>query len=406
MSATEAETALPGVVLPPPRNAIGPVAWLRENLFSGWWSSLLTIVVGALLVLVVMQVATWAVTEARWGVVTSNLRLFLIGQYPAEQAWRIWLALAIMSALAGVSAGMFGPATRTLAASLAAGQILIATLALASNLGWLAIGALVANAALVAVGFVVSLLLRVPRRLLVGLWLVSLPVSFLLLSGLGTVAVPTVPTSLWGGLLLTFLLAIVGIVLSFPFGVLLALGRRSNLPAIRLLSTVYIEVIRGVPLITILFMADIMLPLFLPGEVRVDRVLRAMGGITLFSAAYVAENVRGGLQAIPSGQREAASALGLSATQTNVFIVLPQALRAVIPANVGLFISLLKDTTLVVIIGLLELLGIGRAVLAQSEWFGAQLEVYVFVAAVFFVMCYAMSQASYRLETAMGVGTR
>jgi general L-amino acid transport system permease protein len=231
-------------------------------------------------------------------------------------------------------------------------------------------------------------------------------VSFLLLSGLGTVQVPTVTTSLWGGLLLTFLLAIVGIVLSFPFGVLLALGRRSTLPAIRVLSTVYIEVIRGVPLITILFMADIMLPLFLPGEVRVDRVLRAMGGITLFSAAYVAENVRGGLQAIPSGQGEAASALGLSTTQTNVFIVLPQALRAVIPANVGLFISLLKDTTLVVIIGLLELLGIGRAVLAQSEWFGAQLEVYVFIAAVFFVMCYAMSQASYRLETAMGVGTR
>jgi general L-amino acid transport system permease protein len=153
-------------------------------------------------------------------------------------------------------------------------------------------------------------------------------------------------------------------------------------------------------------MADIMLPLFLPGEVRIDRVLRAMGGITLFSAAYVAENVRGGLQAIPSGQNEAASALGLSTAQTNIFIVLPQALRAVIPANVGLFISLLKDTTLVVIIGLLEILGIGRAVLAQSEWFGAQLEVYVFVAAVFFVLCYAMSQASYRLETAMGVGTR
>jgi general L-amino acid transport system permease protein len=407
MSATEADRAAPpGEFLPPPRSTVGPLAWLRENLFSGPFNSLLTIVVGALLVLVVVQIASWALGEARWGVVTSNLRLFLIGQYPADQAWRIWLALAITSGLAGLSAGMFGPATRTLAASLAAGQILIAILALASDLGWMAIAALLANAALVAIGFLISLVRRMPRRLLVGLWLVSLPVSFLLLSGLGTVQVPTVTTSLWGGLLLTFLLAIVGIVLSFPFGVLLALGRRSTLPAIRVLSTVYIEVIRGVPLITILFMADIMLPLFLPGEVRVDRVLRAMGGITLFSAAYVAENVRGGLQAIPSGQGEAASALGLSTTQTNVFIVLPQALRAVIPANVGLFISLLKDTTLVVIIGLLELLGIGRAVLAQSEWFGAQLEVYVFIAAVFFVMCYAMSQASYRLETAMGVGTR
>jgi general L-amino acid transport system permease protein len=149
-----------------------------------------------------------------------------------------------------------------------------------------------------------------------------------------------------------------------------------------------------------------MLPLFLPGEIRVDRVLRAMGGITLFSAAYVAENVRGGLQAIPSGQIEAAQALGLSTYRMNRHIVLPQALRSVIPANVGLFISLLKDTTLVYILGLLEILGIGRAVLAQSQWFGAQMEVYAFVAAVFFVLCYTMSQASYRLEEALGVGQR
>jgi len=393
-------------VLPPPKISVGPMAWLRENLFSSVLSSLLTLVVGGLLLLVLLQVADWALTEARWGVVTSNLRLFLIGQYPGDQAWRVWLSLAIISALSGLSAGIYGAATRTLGASLAAGQILIAVLALASNLGWVAIAGLLVNAALVGVAFFASVRFRIPRRLLLVLWLASLPISFLLLSGLGTEAVPKVSTSLWGGLLLTFLLAIVGIVLSFPFGVLLALGRRSTLPAVRILSTVYIEVIRGVPLITILFMADIMLPLFLPGEVRVDRVLRAMGGITLFSAAYVAENVRGGLQAIPSGQGEAANALGLSTAQTNIFIILPQALRAVIPANVGLFISLLKDTTLVVIIGLLELLGIGRAVLAQTEWFGAQLEVYVFVAAVFFVMCYAMSQASYRLETAMGVGSR
>jgi general L-amino acid transport system permease protein len=186
----------------------------------------------------------------------------------------------------------------------------------------------------------------------------------------------------------------------------LALGRRSTLPAVRLLSTAYIEVIRGVPLVTILFMADIMLPLFLPGEVRIERVVRAMGGLTLFTAAYVAENVRGGLQAIPTGQIEAAQALGLSTVRTNIHIVLPQALRSVIPANVGLFISLLKDTTLVTIIGLLELLGIGRAILAQPESLGAHLEVYLFVAAVFFVLCYAMSQASYRLERTLGVGER
>jgi general L-amino acid transport system permease protein len=163
-----------------------------------------------------------------------------------------------------------------------------------------------------------------------------------------------------------------------------------------------------VPLITILFMASIMLPLFLPGDLRVDAVVRAIAGITLFSAAYVAENVRGGLQAIPIGQIEAANALGLNGFQRNVYVVLPQALRSVIPANAGLFISLLKDTTLVFIAGggLLELLGIGRSVLAQPEWFGAHLEVYLFISAVFFVLCYAMSQASYRLEAQMGVGRR
>ena len=233
-----------------------------------------------------------------------------------------------------------------------------------------------------------------------------MPIAVVLLQGIRGLPLPIVTSNLWGGLLLTFLLAIVGILLSFPFGVLLALGRRSSLPAVRILSTAYIELIRGVPLVTILFMAAVMLPLFLPSNVRIDQVLRAMVGITLFSAAYVAENVRGGLQAIPLGQVEAAHAIGLNTFQTNRFIVLPQALRAVIPANVGLFISLLKDTTLVTIVGLLELLGIGRAVLAQPQWFGAQLEVYVFIAAVFFILCYTMSQASYRLETALGVGTR
>jgi general L-amino acid transport system permease protein len=236
-------------------------------------------------------------------------------------------------------------------------------------------------------------------------WLLSVPISVILLSGIGT-PLPEVSTNVWEGLLLTFVLAIAGITLSFPLGVLLALGRRSTMPAVRLLSTVYIEAIRGVPLVTIIFMADIMLPLFLPGEWRLDRVMRAMGGITLFSAAYVAENVRGGLQAIPSGQVEAANAIGLNTVQTNLYIVLPQALRSVIPANVGLFISLLKDTTLVTIVGLGELLGIGRAVLAQPEWIGAHIEVYVFIAAVFFLLCYTMSQASYRLEASMGVGTR
>jgi general L-amino acid transport system permease protein len=392
--------------LPPPSGSIGAVAWLRKNLFSGPLSSLSTVMVGAALAWVALQVATWALTEARWSVVTDNMRIFFIGRYPVDQAWRIWLSLAVLSALCGASAGSFGRTARILAVTLSAVQLLIAVLIAVSPIGLLGTLAYGGNAGMVWVAYVIGFQGWVRRRMLTLAWLISLPLIFILIAGLTGTPLVSVGSNVWGGLLLTVLLAAVGIVLSFPFGVLLALGRRSRLPVVRILSTAYIELVRGVPLVTILFMADLLLPLFLPGEWRLDRVARAMGGITLFSAAYVAENVRGGLQAIPSGQVEAAQALGLTGVQTNISIVLPQALRAVIPANVGLFISLLKDTTLVTIIGLLEILGIGRAVLAQSESLGARMEVYAFVAAVFFVLCYAMSQASYRIERALGVGTR
>jgi len=393
-------------VLPPPPGTIGPLAWLRKNLFSSVANTALTVVVAALLLAVVIAIGQWALTEARWDVVTRNLRLFLIGQYPADQAWRIWLSLFILSALTSLSAGSLGRTTRSLAVALSSIQAVLAGLAAVSSVGPLITIGLAVNAALIWAGLATGFRLRVPRRPLMIAWFASIPVIFVLVNGLGESPVPAVSSNLWGGLLLTVLLAAFGIVLAFPLGVLLALGRRSALPVMRILSTAYIELIRGVPLVTILFMADILLPFFLPGEVRIDRVTRAMGGITLFSAAYVAENVRGGLQAIPTGQIEAAQALGLSTARTNIHIVLPQALRSVIPANVGLFISLLKDTTLVTIIGLMELLGIGRAILAQPESLGAHLEVYFFIGAVFFVLCYAMSQASYRLESALGVGTR
>jgi general L-amino acid transport system permease protein len=202
------------------------------------------------------------------------------------------------------------------------------------------------------------------------------------------------------------MLSVVSIVLSFPIGVALAVGRRSSLPVVRILSTAFIELVRAVPLVTILFMAVLLVPLFLPENIRIDNVIRAMAGMIIFTAAYIAENVRGGLQAIPSGQVEAAQAVGLRGWQINVYIVLPQALRITIPANVGQFISLLKDTTLVYIIGLNEILGIGRKVLAQPEWFGASFEVYLFVAATFFVLSYTLSQASYRLEKELGIGER
>jgi general L-amino acid transport system permease protein len=392
--------------LAPPTTSLGPAEWLRRNLFSSVLSSLVTLLIGAALVWVLVNVGQWALTEARWEVVTRNLRLFLVGQYPGDQAWRLWASLLVLSVLSGTSAGVFGHTTRVLAISVAAFQALLAAVMATSPVGpWITAGMIV-NAALVGVGMVAGYRGLVPRRPLVIAWIASIPVMFFLIGGIGVAPLPTVGSNVWGGLLLTVLLAAVGIVLSFPLGVLLALGRRSALPGIRLVSTAYIELIRGVPLVTILFMADIMLPFFLPGEIRIDRVTRAMGGITLFSAAYVAENVRGGLQAIPSGQVEAAQALGLRGWHTNRYIVLPQALRSVIPANVGLFISLLKDTTLVAIIGLAELLGIGQSVLAQPASLGAHLEVFAFIGVIFFVICYAMSQASYRLEAALGVGQR
>ena len=408
--------------LPPPAATLGRIAWLRRNLFSSWANSLVTLVLGSSLVLLAVLTLQWALTSARWGVISANFRIFLMWAYPFDQAWRVWLSLALLSFIAGVTGAgsRIGP-MRTLAIWLAAGQALLAGLAIVSGiesiafeepgaqgveLFVIAVGLLV-NSAIVFLGMAVGTRTRMPRGVVGVAWLSWLPLTLLLLQG-GAGPLEFVPTNVWGGLLLTFLLAITSIVVSFPLGVLLALGRRSDLPVVRWLCATYIEVIRGVPLVTILFMAAVLLPFFLPGGIRPDHLYRAIAGLTLFSAAYVAENVRGGLQAIPSGQVEAAHAIGLNTIQTNLYIVLPQALRAVIPANVGLFISLLKDTTLVAIAGtgLLEVLGIAQSVVAQPQWLGAYIEVYLFVSAVFFVMCYTMSQASYRLEAVMGVGKR
>jgi len=392
----------------PPVTEVGVVGWLRHNLFNGLASSIATIVIATVLVVVGWLLLEWVLFDARWGVITENMRLFLVGLYPQSEIWRVWLTMVALSIVTGLSAGTWrSSALRMMAMMLAAGQLALAFLVVASGLGLVATAALAANALLVIVAMLGAQRHPVGRRWLLLGWLVSAVLTTVLLAGLGgATPLPAVSSNQWGGLLLTILLSVVGIAVSFPFGVALALGRRSKLPVIRLLATAYIELVRAVPLITILFMAALLLPLFLPEGVRIENVLRAMGGIIIFSAAYVAENVRGGLQAIPAGQIEAAQAIGLRSWQCNLYIVLPQALRITIPANVGLFISLLKDTTLVIIIGLLELLGIGRAVLAQPEWLGASFEVYVFVAAVFFVLCYALSQASYRLEKELGVGER
>ena len=393
-----------GAEIRPPSTEVGVLGWLKHNLFGSKGSGAATIVIGTIVVVVTVLFLQWAVVDARWGVITSNMRLFMVGLYPQDEIWRVWVTMAVLSALSGLSAGTWGSGSvRIMAIMLAAGQLTIALLAVISGLGIEGALALVFNAALVMGLMYVAQRRPVPRRWLVLGWLASTVLVVVLLYGFGEAGLlPAVTPRVWGGLLLTIMLSVVSIVLSFPIGVALAVGRRSSLPVVRLLSTAFIEVVRAVPLITILFMATLLVPLFLPENIRIDNVLRAMAGLTIFTAAYVAENVRGGLQAIPNGQIEAAQAVGLRGWQVNVFIVLPQALRIVIPANVGQFISLLKDTTLVFIVGLLEILGIGRAVLAQPEWLGASFEVYAFVAAVFFVLSYTLSQASYRLEKELG----
>jgi general L-amino acid transport system permease protein len=252
------------------------------------------------------------------------------------------------------------------------------------------------------------------QRLLKWLWLAAAVVCLFLLTAFDVgrpefdpvQVISEVQPSLWSGVLLTLVLAIVTAVLSFPLGVLLALGRASQLPVVRVSCVTVIEVVRGVPLITILFMAQVMLPMFLPIDLSIDRVVRAIAGMTFFTAAYLAEVIRGGLQAVPREQIEAARALGLSELLVTFLVVLPQALRLVIPAIMGQLVSMFKDTTLVAIIGLLELLGILSSITKQREFLGTVREVYLLAAAFYFVICYAISVASRRVETRLGFGTR
>ncbi|MDL1900729.1 amino acid ABC transporter permease [Anaerolineae bacterium CFX9] len=229
-------------------------------------------------------------------------------------------------------------------------------------------------------------------------WAALFVLPLILLSGAGSNLMPLVDTRRWGGFLLTMMLTVISIVASFPLGVGLALGRRSRLPVIRWICTVYIELVRGVPLITVLFMAQLLVPLVNASLSNVDNVIRAMVGLTLFSGAYLAENVRGGLQSIPPGQEEAAKALGLAGWQVTFFIMLPQALRAVIPALVGQCIALFKDTSLVALVGLTDLTGIARAAIAQTEYIGLQAEVFAFITVIYFVISYLMAYISRRIE--------
>lgn len=403
---TDMKTAKHGEYLPPP-DPPGLRKWLRDNLFDGWFNTILTLLSSAFIIFVGIGIFQWLVNDVDWRPITGFPTLYAVGQYPRDQLWRVAFGISSFAFLIGVSWGRSGGILRTISQFIGGFFTILALLPVSHpelTLGYRLF--FISIPLTIWIGLIAGRSSFIKGRTFIILWLLYPILYILILRGFeGVEFLDNVRTTSWGGLLVTFLLSVGGILLSFPIGVALALGRRSSLPVVKAFSTVFIETIRGVPLISLLFMFSVILALFLPPEARLDRLLRALMAVTFFSAAYTAENVRGGLQAVPQGQIEAAQAVGMSNIQITSFIVLPQAIRAVIPAIVGQFISLFKDTTLVVIVSLNDLLGIGRSIInSKPEFLQAQLEVYVFIAAIYWIFSYFMSLASRRLETSLGVG--
>lgn len=352
--------------LPPPSNVVGPVAWLRHNLFASPLHVVLTLLSLYLLWLILPPLLNWAVIHATWSGTTrtdctgegacwvfiqQRFGQFMYGFYPSELRWRVDVTV------------------------------------------WVAI-----------IGAAPLFLKKMPHKALYGIgFLVVYPLLafWLLHGGLG---LQEVSTSRWGGLMLTLVIGYVGIAGALPLGILLALGRRSKLPAIKVICVTFIEFWRGVPLITVLFMSSVMLPLFLPEGMNLDKLLRALVMVIFFEAAYVAEVVRGGLQAIPKGQYEAAAALGLGYWRSTALVILPQALKLVIPGIVNTFIALFKDTSLVIIIGLFDLLNSIKQATTDPKWLGMSTEGYVFAALAHRIFCFSMSRYSMRLERKLHTG--
>lgn len=351
---------------PPPASVRSNIlTTIRKHLFGSIGDTLVTVLILFALYSFVPPVLDWMIFSADWtgqsrddctsggacwAVISARINQFLYGFYPKDEVWRVWTA----------------------------GALLILALA-------------------------PCLLDRFPYRKygLIYAGFYPLIAAILLAGGIG---LEPVETSRWGGVLLTLVCGVVGIAVSLPFGIVLALGRRSKLPAISTLCILFIEFIRGVPLITILFMSSVMLPLFLPPGTSMDQMIRALVGISLFASAYMAEVIRGGLQSISRGQFEAADSLGLGYWQSMRLIILPQALKIVIPGIVNTFISLFKDTSLVLIIGLYDLLGIANATITDTKWIGLSNEVYVFTAAIFWMFCFGMSRYSLWLEHKLHTG--
>jgi general L-amino acid transport system permease protein len=397
------------------------VAWARQNLFRNARDAATTVVAAVVVGWALFNALQFVFVTGRWDVVRTNLTLFLVGRYPADELWRVVTGALGVAFVAGLVTGVL--TRRRRAAAIADGTPL-PRLTFAQRVRtvvsryWPALVLLVlllllagtATPWLVAAGTIGA---AIAGRLLGGALPTRVgPVVYVLPLVLPFLVLPFLTEPLgwdaWGGLMLTLLIASVSMLACFPLGVLLALGRRSTLPAIRTVSIAWIEFFRGVPLVVLVLMSDVALGFFFPRELLPGKVVRVIIAFTIFTAAYVAEIVRGGLQSVPRGQTEAAQALGLSPVRITALIVLPQALRNVIPALVGQFISLFKDTTLVFIIGFLDVLTVADNVTKQPEFQGQGLvaETLVFAAALFWVGSYTLSRESQRIERRLGVGTR
>jgi general L-amino acid transport system permease protein len=364
------DIAASAAIVQPPTVLIGPWAWARTNLFNSWLSTAVTLAIGYILIRLTVGVISWGLINAVWtvpvgangtvdntacfavkgigacwAVIADKYRFMLFGRYPFDQQWRPAICIALFIGL-----------------------------------------------------FIVSAMRRFWRRELALIWIGTLTVIGVLMWG-GILGMPFVAQDNWGGLPITLILSTFGLAFAFPLAILVALGRRStNLPAVKMICVLYVELIRGVPLISLLFMASVMFPLFMPEGVNIDKLLRAQIAFILFAAAYLAEIVRGGLQALPKGQAEAADALGLSYWAKTGKIILPQALRLVIPPLVNTFIGFFKDTSLVLIIGIFDLLTASKVAISEPAWQGFSTEVYVVLAMIYFAFCFAMSKFSRGLE--------
>jgi general L-amino acid transport system permease protein len=413
--------------LAPPVDDTGALGWIRRNLFSSWGNGITTVVLIVAIGWILSGFLHWAVFTATfdaksgaecrghgacWALIREKYRYIFFGSFPYEQHWRPLFAVITMLAMLVLSSDRRMWNKRLIAIwgigsfvtfLLMFGQIHI-TLTLILFVA-LAAGGL---------GMILRGAVATPGEL--NGWRTLAAIGVLGVIGRMTGVIPTwslaiapfsyVETGLWGGIPVTIILATYGLVFAFPFGILLALGRRSHLPLIKGLCVGFIELIRGVPLISLLIMASVMLPLFLPSGMTIDKFLRAQVAVILFAGAYIAEIIRGGLQSLPKGQFEAADAMGLNYFQRTTLIILPQALRVVIPPLINTFIGFFKDTSLVLIIGIFDFLNTANQALVDPNWAGFPGEVYLFAAFIYFCFCFSMSRYSKHLEIELNKGTR